>query len=151
MVLYIVLENTLAKTASGQKIPQGISDLIIDNNWIEWIKTVNPSDIVILSNQTWIYRGVGIRNGERFWSKLKYISEVLREELEKSGKTPRIYGVFSKKNKWIYGLDDNGPSLIEEMWIEHPHLKEQESMFVGDQSDLEYAVKMGITNTLTGI
>lgn len=148
MVLYLVLEDTLAKTISGQKIPNGIIDLSIDTGCIEWIKSLNPEAIVILSNQPWIYRAVGIRVGERFWAKLKYVSEVLREELEKSGQTPEIYEIFSKKTKWIFGLSDKGPSLIEEIWLEHPWLKGKDSVFVGNPEDFGYAAKMGITNTV---
>jgi len=145
MNIYLVIEGSLVRTKSGQRVPQGIIDLAIDTSWIQWIQDIKPEAIILMSNPTWIYSGKGIRTGERFWAKFKYISEVLREELERVGQIPAIYEIFSKKKKWIYGISDDGPSLVEEIWREHPELKGKDSIFVGGPDSVGYAKSMGFT------
>lgn len=154
MVVYIVLEGVLAKTLTGSEFPQKISDLKLGWKAIEWLKTVpDLTNIVILSNQTWIYSGPGVRGGEKFWSKLKYVSECLREELELSGRCPRITEFVAIKKPWTYGLQVPGPSLVQSAWAQDPSLIGQESIFVCRPIDFDvlYAKSMGFTNIKTDL
>jgi hypothetical protein len=154
MVIYIVLEGVLAKTLTGSEFPQKISDLKLGWKAFEWLKTVpDLSDIVILSNQTWIYGGPGIRSGEKFWSKLKYVSECLREELELAGKSPKITDFVAIKKPWIHGLQTPGPNLVQSAWSRNPDLIGQESIFVCRPIDFDvmFAKSMGFTNIKTDL
>ena len=116
--LYIVLEGILVKTVSGQDIPTGIYDMELNWTTIDWICKQDFTNIVILSNQTWIYGGKGVRNGERFYSKIKYVSECIRESLEKSGKLVEVSFSYSIRKPWIHGLDDSGPDLIKSVGLD---------------------------------
>ena len=145
MDLYVVFEGILAITKSGKGTPENILDMIVNTGAFEWIAQRAPENIVILSNQTWIYSGAGTRNSEKFWAKLKYVSEGLREFLEARGQNPGIYSVFSKKKPWSAGLEPTDPSLIEQIWLEHPELKDRPRSFLGRpiEFDLAYARAMG--------
>jgi len=151
MDLYVVFEGILVKTKSGKGIPDSILDMEINLPAFEWIANNAPENIVILSNQTWIYTSSGIGNSEKFWSKLKYVSEALREFLESNKIISKIYSIYSKRKAWIYGFQSDDPSLIDQIWLEHPELREHELMFLGRpiEFDLSYARRMGFKNIQT--
>ncbi len=151
MDLYVVFEGILAKTKSGKGVPESILDMEVNLGAFEWIAGVAPENIVILSNQTWIYSSPGIGNSEKFWAKLRYVSEALREFLESRKIVSKVYSIYSKRKAWTYGFQSTDPSLIDQIWIEHPELQGRESMFLGRpmEFDLGYARRMGFKNIQT--
>lgn len=151
MDLYVVFEGILAKTKSGKAIPENILDMEVNISAFEWIAGIAPENIIILSNQTWIYSSPGVGNSEKFWAKLRYVSEALREFLESRNIMSNIYSIYSKRKAWTYGFQSTDPSLIDQIWSEHPELRGRDSIFLGRpmEFDLGYAKKMGFKNIQT--
>ncbi len=153
MDLYIVFEGILAKTKTGRGTPENLRDLRIDSENFKKVADLKPDRIVILSNQTWIYRATGIRISEGFWSKLKYVSECLREYLESQGQTPQIWGQVAKKTPWKSGAgNETDLDLVSQAVQEHPELRDTDRrIFVGRQGlsfDLEFAQGLGFNEIL---
>mgnify|MGYP000924084627 CR=1 FL=1 len=128
-VLYIVLEGVLADTLAGSSIPKDLTDLRVRTEVIEDIIKEPVTDVVVFSNQTWIYRAPGIRGGEKFYARYRYVTECLREAYNTvSGQDPRIVGDWSIRFPWVHGLQYDGPTLLEWTWSGDPGLAEAESI-----------------------
>lgn len=149
MVLYVILEGILVNTISGQDIPKGISDMRLNQGAFDWITQQDWTDIVILSNQTWLYSAPGVRCGERFRAKIEYVSECLREALEKQEKYPTVSYKYSMKKPWCSGITDI--DILSELWKEKPGLTDLPSTWLcrNIPFDVNYARSRGITNIIT--
>ena len=149
-ILFADLDGTLIETISGEVFPKGIWDMKLRFDVLDAIKKLNPSYILIASNQGGIESG--FVNALNFRAKSEYITRAIREYCG-----IECYAMYCETNDKsdTYRKPNTGMlhSLLEKYIGDDFDYIKQKSLMIGDasgkngqfsDSDKKTAEKFGI-------
>ena len=130
-ILFADLDGTLIETISGETFPKGIWDMKMRFDVLDAIKKLNPSYILIASNQGGIESG--FVNALNFYAKSEYITRAIREYCD-----CKCYAMYCETNDKSdhYRKPNTGMlhSLLEKYVGDDIDCIKQKSLMIGDAS-----------------
>lgn len=133
-VLFCDLDGTLIEPLSKETFPKGIWDMKFKFDVLDAIKKLNPEYVFIVTNQGGIEKD--FVNREKFINKCTYVIDCISEYCNiNKFKIDCSYCITNNKNDL---RRKPNIEMLEESWRSVPYfIKKNESVMIGDASDLE--------------